>query len=314
MGGGIMYNEERKQEYIRIAKQKNAQLDMILTARFNETAPIEERLGKDLCEWTVPEILNYYKSVVSRSLETLIVMHSHFNQYAKWCLSNLFMEDSQNHFDEIDREILNAECVNRGYLDNCIVTRETLLHLLNTKPIVNTYEKFLVLGIFEGIGGKGFSDFLNLTMDDFDGNTVKLPNRTITVSPELVALAKKSSETYEYRQSPLVRWQREFDANDNRIIKAIEGSNLNPSETTFRHRIKVRLLKMISDYNEPAFNNTMLFESGRLEMIRKFMEQDGTDAITAIKQHDDEISNRYGRIYARERYVDKWSQFLELTD
>ena len=309
-----MYNEERKREYIQIAKKNNVQLEVALNARFNETAPMEEKLGKDLCEWTVPEILNYYKSLVSRSLETLIVMHSGFNQYAKWCLANLFMEDSQNHFDEIDREILNSECVNKGYLDYGIVTRQELLNLLRNKEIANVSEKFLLLAIFEGVGGKGFSDFLELTMDDFTGNKLNLPGRVITVSEELKNLAQKSSETYEYNQGPLVRWQRHFDPTDTRILKVIEGSNLHPELKTFRHRLKVRLLKIQEEYNEPAFNNTMLFESGRLEMIRNFIKEDKTSAIVAIKQHDDEIANQYGRIYARERYVDKWAKFLELTD
>ena len=309
-----MYNEERKQGYIEEAKKHNRQLEKILALRFSETAPIEEKLGKDLCEWTANEILNYYKTFISRSVETLIGMHSALNQYAKWCLKNNFMEDSQNHFEEIDREILNQECVNKAYLSNGIVTREELLSLLSDPSIKNYYEKFIILALFEGIGGKGFSDFMDLTMDNFKDGKVELHNRTIAVSEELVRLAKASSECYEYFPAGNPRWNRDFITSDKRIVKALEGTDPNPKPLTYRHRMIVKLLNFAKEQNNPIFNSAMLFESGRLEMVRNFMKKDGTDAITAIKQHDDEIAIQYSKIYAKERYVDKWSQFLSLTD
>lgn len=308
-----MYNEERKLEYIQEAKKTNVQLEQVLLRRFEETAFMEKKLNKDLCEWNVVQILDYYKSIVSRSLETLLMFHSSLNQYARWCLERNFMADSQNHFEEIDREILNVECINKAYLYKGIISRRELINLLKD-DIYQPYEKFLVLATFEGLGGKGYSDFLNLTMDDFDGFTIHLPNRTIQCSKELIEYAKQSSNEYEYDNMPNAKHLRYFYPDDKRIIKAINGTEKYPEPISYRHRIIMKMEKIEKNSENISLNARMLFESGRLEMIKAYMKLDDADAYTVIHKRNNEIANQYGKVHAIERYIDKWSPFLELTD
>lgn len=316
-----MYNELQKKAYLDYIDHEgiNSRLRPILTNWFQRTEPWENQLGKDLCEWTTTEILDFYKSLVNRSLESLMMIHSRFRGYARWCLVNARIEDSQNHFDEIDREILNNQCVNAGFLYQGIVTRQELMPLINSPKIQNAYERFLLLGLFEGIGGSGYSDFHYLTMDDFEGHTVKLKGRQLEVSDELLRLARLAANEYEYFPYGDSKRTWLFSRSDARLIKRKDNKRSENgieelSDKGFRHIIALNIKKLSDICETPAFSQAMLFESGRLHMIKEFMKQDGCDAEEAIRTHEDTIIKYYGKIYGRTRYLDKWSSFLQLTD
>lgn len=305
-----MYNEERKLEYIKIAMQSNVHNEQIYRKRFAQSEKFERELDKDICEWSVNEIINFYQSQLFNSLEFLLIVHSAYNRYASWCLANLMISDSQNHFTEINREILNAKCINNAYLQRGITTREELLGLLETDYIRNHFEKFLALGLFEGIGGKHLAEFQQLTMDDFHENTLILPNRTLQVSDELIHYAQLASTEYIYYSYSDGHADSSFNEHDNRILKTKPGAS-DLQGYGWNHKINT-IMRRVSRNNEdsPVYNVSNLAESGRLEMLRDFMRKDGTDGVTTIKKHDDEIAYRYGRIHGRERYCDKWKNFL----
>ena len=316
----MMYNEKRKKQYISVAISVNKELERVLTKRFNDVAEREKQWNQDLAEWTPNHILDYYKSLVNYSLESLMVLHSQFNGYARWCLANSLLPDSQNHYEEIDWTILNKECVNQVYLQKGITTRQELLKLIRDPKINNVYERFLLLGLFEGIGHEGYSDFQFLTMKDFEGNTLHLKDRTIEVSPELVELAKKSADTYEYIPYGDARRKWTFGQGDPRIIKRkIDGklgqTDDKPAEelsfSGYRHIISLNMKRLSDLCNTPVFSSALLFESGRIEMIRKYMAEEASDAETVLSNHDKEITNQYAKIYNKGRYLEKWANFLK---
>jgi len=312
----MMYNKERKETYINFIKDTGILEGGIkyLSLKFEQCSPFEEKLEKDICDWSVTEIINFYQSMISRSLESLLVVNSQYAKYTTWCLENAFVNDSQNHFLEIDREILNKKCVNRGYLISGIVSRHELINLINNENRVkNAYERFIILGIFEGIGGDANNNFQNLTMKNIRRNMIYLPDgRNLRISKELVEYAKQASETYERETYSKTKPQiRPFDLNDERIVK-IAGYQKELSYAGFRHKIQM-LLDSIKEYNDdlPIFSTSMLFESGRIEMIKNFMKKENIEAIKAIEIHRDEIGKRYSKIHAISRYCDKWSDFLK---
>lgn len=313
----MMYNEKRKAEYIKYAVTIDAAAERVYNTQFAKTYSLEKKYDKDLCDWNVNEILDFYQSLITHSLESLMVLHSLFQRYTTWCLNNLLVKDSQNHFEEIDRHILNAKCVNSSYLKQGIVTREQLLNILSDEDMVrNPYEKFILLGIYEGIGGKGFLDFRNLSMKNIKDNIITLPNRELKISDELVKLAKLASSEYKYQSYGNIAKNSysSFDEQDERIIKRKEGCK-ELSDSGYTHKMIVNLEKIKENNDDlPVFNQSMLFQSGRLEMIRKFMKQDNCEAIVAIKKHLDEIAYRYRTIQGIQRYCDKWSEFLYLED
>lgn len=312
----MLYNEKRKMTYIELAKDRNVQLEKIMIKRFSDSYDKEKSLNKDICEWTSSEIIDFYQSKVLTSLESLIVMHGQYHDYARWCLNNHMIADNQNHFSEIDREILNEKCVNIGFLMAGIVTRKELLNLLQKceqqGSIQNAYEQFLILGFFEGIGGKNYSDFRDLDMSCIHGDSIQLPNRTLKISPELIHYAQKAADEYVYYPYGNLIEEQPFNADDKRIIKDRPILRNPTSLPAYRHRLAVNLNRIAANCDSPVFSANMLAESGRLQMIKDLMRKDGTDALTTIMKYKKEIAYRYGNIHAVARYIDKWDKFLQV--
>lgn len=307
-----MYNKQRKQMYLDSTISFNAQLKTTLLYTFNDMADTEERLGKDCCDWNAVEILDYLKYRAGRSLESLLVLHSQLGKYAQWCLENNLVIDSQNHYLEIDREVLNDLCINKTVLERAIVTREQLLEVIKDNNIVKNYfEKFLMIAIFEGIGGKAYSDFHELTMDNFEGNTVHLKDRSFEVSDELIEIAKLSSETYEYNPYGDLISNKDFPKDDNRIVKRKEKAI--QTVVSYRHWLFTVFERLKNnDHDNPIFNMAMIKESGRLDMIKFYMKEDGLTPEKVVSKYRTELSVRYGNIYAIGRYIDKWKWFFSI--
>ena len=101
-----MYNEERKRQYIEM-KESNVTLPFRALERlFNQTEPFEEKNGKDVCEWTTTEILDFYKYLDQYSLSSLVVINSNLCLYTNWCLIEMLIPDCQNHYLEINLAII----------------------------------------------------------------------------------------------------------------------------------------------------------------------------------------------------------------
>ena len=124
-----MYNEELKLEYIKENKDRNFALEEISKRLFNQIEETEIKFGKDCCEFTISEIIDYYKSRLSASLESLNVINSNLKLYTNWCMVKKGMvEDHQNHYMEISIELLN-QCLNLGLTMSKIISRKDLFNM-----------------------------------------------------------------------------------------------------------------------------------------------------------------------------------------
>lgn len=137
-----MYNEELKQRYIREKRETTIIGLNFLERQFINIAGYEEELGKDLSNFTTPEIIEYYKILGSRSLESLIVINSQYSMYTQWCLQQNLVLDSQNHYLEMNNDIL-LQCLNQTIIDKSIVTREEFLDLIHQLP--NYRDQFIFI-------------------------------------------------------------------------------------------------------------------------------------------------------------------------
>ena len=73
---------------------------------------------------------------------------------------------------------------------------------INWDVLLNPAEKFIILGLFEGIGANtkiAYKDFDGLTIDLFDikSHKLHLNNRLIDFSDELYTIAKEAADTFE---------------------------------------------------------------------------------------------------------------------
>ena len=192
-----MYNPERKQQYLLEVEQGNL---ATITAYFKACEPIEEALDKDISCFNAKEIVGYYKSLSTASRLYLSTINSQLSLYTSWCQNNDFLPDRQNHFNEITLDMLE-ECVNSALITQQYITRERLLQIINENQFVNVSTNFLILAIFEGIGGKNYSEITNLYPEDFSGDEIVLSEyRHFPISKELKKLAIASANEYIFYQ------------------------------------------------------------------------------------------------------------------
>lgn len=301
----MYYNEVLKKQYLEIKEIENINAKKTIDVLFKRVAPFEERIDKDLYNFSTKEIVEFYKSLCTPSLDSLMIMNNQFKLYTAYALANSLVTDSQNHYEEMTNTILN-NCINKSLAEAKIITREELLHILRSSDVENVSDRFLSLALFEGICGKEACEFFDLTLDKFDleNQIVHLSTgRELKVSRQLIDWAIESAETYECNNS-LSNIDIKYAQWDERIIKVNYNSNKEKQNSAGYYRVLSRRLnKIIELTNCPAFGLGSLLESGRLEMIKKM--NDGSRSIRSIL-YDKDVVYRYGAIKSGTRYMLKY--------
>ncbi|MBP5565627.1 MAG: hypothetical protein J6X45_07910, partial [Lachnospiraceae bacterium] len=195
-----MFNEEIKRRYINENKARNLNLERQAEVLFNRCEAYEERIDKDICCFNTTDIIGLFKSYNTVSLESLMNAKSQYKIYTDWCIANkILVRDRQNHFREINNEMLR-QCLNYYLKSQRVITREYILD--NWDALLNPAERFILLGVFEGIGCNtniAYKDFEDLTLSQFDteNGVLRLEGRAIRYSKELYHIAQEASDTYE---------------------------------------------------------------------------------------------------------------------
>ena len=250
------------------------------------------------------------------SYSTLKVLNTMLSNYTEWCLRHNLVADSQNHFDELSTKTIMS-CVNTALAKTGIFTRKQLL--ANIEGFFNVSDKFLVLGLFEGLMGTGMSDFWNVTSEDIDGNKLNLKGsgRVLEVSNELIKFARESIDEYDYHpiisiEKDSVPKDKSFALDDIRVIKAMWNTSTE-NDMILRRRMMNRLARLTRSDEQP-YRRGLLMESGRIDAIKSYMQKDDTrDIRTTYKKHKDELEYRYNIIYDLGAWIMQYSSYFEET-
>ena len=307
-----MYNENIKRRYIQEKESTTNTPKGYLERQFNKSENFEQRLEKDISNFTVYEIEDFYKTLNIKTVESLTVLNSHLSLYTQWCLQQNLVLDCQNHFAEIVNSSL-VNYINTFALKKSIITREELYSWLD--ELINPSDAFIMLALFEGLEGENYCELVNLKMSDFDieNNKVHLcTGRELTVSSKLIALAKESNEKMEYI-SPNIG--REFPfINEDLIIKNYPNCRSDDAYNRGKRiysRVKRNFEAMgIDKYMKPR----SLFDSGKIDYINTRSKELGITAKEFIytPKYAEEVKYRFGYDLQRLRlsFVKKYEDHL----
>jgi len=305
-----MFNQELKERY-RIEKESYTTVSAYyFSSLFKRTEPFEEQLDKDVCNFTTYEIINMYKTLAMMSLDTIATMNSNLSMYTQWCIQENLVNDYQNHYLEISRDMM-ASFVNKLAMDKKVVSRNQVLEWCQQLP--NPSDSFCLLGLFEGIRGGGYLELALAKMEDFNNNIFTAYNgREIKVSSTLVEYAKQSDETLEY-QSISQNMAKEVTLIDNgRIIKDYPNVRCSDSMPVLRRRTQSRLAR-IFDYMGilEYMNGNDIRMSGVVEMANNRCKElgiSGKDYIYGIGI--EEIKKQYDFKVVPSVFMDKFGEYL----
>ena len=298
----MYYNDDIKREFISEMSDVNMNFEQVMNAIFNITKPYEIELDKDVCNFTIGEIIIMYKGICTFSMERLMVITSNLKRYTRWCIGRVMVIDGQNHFEELNNEIIKT-CVNTSKRDELIITREELLE--NVAMLTNPSDRFISLACFEGLNDASL-DMLNLEWKDFDEENYicHLPGRDLQVSKELIAAAKQSADTYEYisysiENPRVVR----YDSGDLRCIKKTTNTSEIETKTRRKRNLSNKFVRIKNFLGNDKFQVYALRDSGRIDMIQRLMQLNGTTAEETISENKEIIEKYYGAIPSVSRFM-----------
>jgi len=311
--GGI---SRSKVNFITENAKTNSTLGSDGMQKFSLAAEAEKKNGKDLCFFTKEQVEELYKSdaINTPSLEYLMMINSLYARYTDWCIKKRLILSGENAYRKFSYDDLLA-CLNKDALNGRIISRSDLLNVCNS--LANVSDSCLLLALFEGIYGDSYSELVALESNQISGKIVSLSSgRELEISDVLVDYIQKSCKEYTYycyAEDGGVK-QRPYDVTDDRAFKRMYNARYKDNEPTITsmHRMRLKLLRIKQNYGDVEFvNSTSLMESGRIEMIKKFMAEDrSNDVRETYAKHKEEIDYRYGEIIGFARWMKKYGNLF----
>lgn len=245
-----MYNEEIKQRYLEQANEDYSKGTITqICETFKAIGPYEEKLGKDISEFSEQEILIMFQSM-RYSAMTLYKICSLSERY---CIART---GTANGFANITHDTIRKVADVKGLEDL------TYSHILEwTDQLINPSDKFFLYGLFCGIRGKDMTELTCSSIKYADRNTntlwlaalntdgsVNFKNRSITVDDKLFKYAVESSQSEYYIQVTRTGVKKKVyyrPSSDQLIIKAImAGPQTEETYSRYVNRAKQKFNKI----------------------------------------------------------------------
>lgn len=274
-----MYNEKIKQAYIDYKKSQTVLPSVnYLQNIFNKFEDKENELGMDLNSFPTKEIINCYKMFGYTSLQRLKNENSALTQYVEWCMENNIIEDNQNHFAELSGNQILSTCLNAQANKQRIVTRQQVLEICNAGFVYNAMDKFILLGLFEGLQGKNYCELADAKSTDFDHGKLiyhASDGNDFHITETLYAYAQEAWESTEYYGN-----KRAYEFKPSNYCIKTYMKSLNDTPSAVRMRIWKRLDKIFSNvetsdgvvYSDFMTGNS-LYESGMIDYLKGKIEE-----------------------------------------
>lgn len=298
-----MYNADVKQRWINVKEENTISSDNYYGNKMDNAEPYEKLFNKDLCNFTVSEILDMYKGMNFYSPNTIYITNKLYADYTDWCINEGLVADSQNHYLLITRE-MTIDCVNVSAMKSRVVSRETVIDWCN--QAWNAADRFLILGLFEGIKGNRYVDFTDTKIQDVEGNTIHLASgRTLEFSDKLISYAYASHDENQwiYYGSEAVSPLAAGDEIMRQVARAVSNTDQNKWHRIFMR--SKRLFDYLGILGVVSMNAIRI--SGAIDYINRNAKEEGVNAKTYIENHKEEIEYRYMKMY---KFYETYKDFL----
>lgn len=308
------YNPENKERFL-AQIDLNAYPPTYWERLFRSLAPFEEEKSKDIFDFNKVEILDTYTVMNYTVYETLMVANINLGNYTKWAISEGMVADGINHFIDLEPNDL-IQCVNLKQLHQSIISRSEVLDSIRT--VINQRDRFILLGLFEGIRGKNFDDLLLVKFSDVKGNQIHLPSgKILTISQDLVRIIENTYTETLYEATD----GRKHELFGDRIVRPLNRNAQLEDHITKENLYRVfhRLTHGKDSKGVPQLNWSdqvslnSIFVSGLIDMIKTIMKQESKTAEEVLFDSElfKEITYRYElNKQVRRRFLLKYGELL----
>lgn len=305
-----IYNKELKLQYIKEKNQEAVLPSNYLENQFFKVSEMEREINKDVSNFTVYEIIEYFKLLNLTSLESLKVMNSEFSMYTQWCLQKSLVVDNQNHFLEITNDIL-ADCLNKAILNMKIISRDTILSW--TEQLPNPKDQFVLLGLFEGLKGKDFCELAKLREQDIDDNIAHLcTNRDIELSDKLLNIIEECIKEDKYYSITGAGTKVTTLVDNGYIIKDYPNARDDVSDFQIGRKIYNGITRTLNYFDVLKFMSAnSIAEAGKLYMIKERAKELGISNKDYIYSHISEVEKKFNCRIVKSLFWVKYEGYLD---
>jgi hypothetical protein len=124
----------------------------------------------------------------------------------------------------------------------------------------------------------------------------------VDIPDALIDLMYDSTEEYSYYAYGNSQREYRYKEDDDNVFKMTFNGRENSLKRQ-RQRLYTNLCRIRDFLDMPALTSASLNESGRIDMVKRLMKEDKTGLFDTLMNHDDEIANKYGRLYSKKRYI-----------
>lgn len=272
-----MFNEELKGRFVTENYDKESTRNTILVA-LNKSEKFEQKLNKDLSEFSEEEINAFLKSKDSGSFPTLQTAVAYYRQYAQFVAQETGIKN--DYLMNINLDILKRVVPDKIKEENSrFISRKNLLKFCSA--LKNPRDKAILLGIYEGISVTNPNEFLDIRPEDIHQNYIYIPSRDfkLRASKELIQFFQEAMKSDRYEYMGLLRAPKKIALVDGDRIAIKVPEDLDP-EMSVRS-----VLKRVSNLTDEVGDLTIpnLRKSGMVDKIIKEMDEHHTNLKTAYK-------------------------------
>ncbi len=284
---------------------------------FLKTLELEQKFLKDLCEFEVAQIMKMYEKWKLSSYDAILNLNAQLSLYCEWCVEKKFSKE--NHFKELKRDKL-MECIDTKALQDQVIDEEQMDSWLD--QMVNPGDKFIFLCLWEGIGGKQYTEIRNMKVEDIDQEKkeVFLPNRNVSipVSERLIEYALSSNEQYTYYppKDPTCPRTLTYAKSDKIVKDFMTTENLNGDESRSEieggRRIYRKIVRNLDELvSDGHIRPNSIAESGKIDLIRKLCKKEKISAKEFLfSPRIEQVNRQFDCKICRSVFYDKYKEAL----
>ena len=211
----MLYNQEVKQQYFDSLmsidiSEKSALYISQIQSLFNTMSQEEQRMGKDIGEFTKDEIIDALTHNRKRSARTLYTYGTRISKYCSWYQKEILKNDRSLELiftlKEMQQIILERKENNEGY-GSLLYSKDLVDHIIDLQ--INPVQKLILSAVYFGISGNHNVQLTSMHMSNLiEGNQLKLYDwknnalqieRTIKISDQILYYLVESSNTYSFK-------------------------------------------------------------------------------------------------------------------
>lgn len=263
-----MYNENIKNRFIEYYLSNKEMSKTTVENIFNQSEKLEQLAdngkGKDICNFTKPEIEEYYYCLRAKSKERISVTNSILKEYKTWAneIAGICYDDTP-YFDMYSIDDFKR-FISKSVLENKYIGEETLKSYL--EEIYNPCDQLFLLLLYNGIKGKQLVEIINLHVSQISGNTIHLSTgRDVEVNDSIIDLIYETNDTYEYYTYGEVSKKLEL-IGDN-VFKSTKSSR-SESLASIYHRYTVKMVTFQKMFDNPELAINRIGLSGMINSLK----------------------------------------------